>query len=240
MVDNLSKIRIKLNDKIEDNSSVIDRDLEERVKALNLFVDDIPEDKATNSSGSDQIPSSTSSPQKIYWNNLSENQRKDYKSFKNLIRNVNNLKDIDNKEVTISLSEDNSDDWESVCVNGQTSQTKDKAINYLDIELSPIYNRSSISKVLSYKTIVIEVHNQKVIGMRFFFQDYKAIQQLMQLINDNRHCFEINRSSNSVDNPKWKLMSEQMIINAYQEWTPQKCRDGFINAMDLYRKVLKN
>ncbi|XP_054153334.1 uncharacterized protein LOC128952036 [Oppia nitens] len=114
-----------------------------------------------------------------------------------------------------------------------------QAMNYLDIELTHSYRTSSDCLYLHYKTHVIKVANQSVIAIRYRYDDFRAIILMIDLINTNRRCFEKNPSDDFPENnPKWMTISDQMIINGFDDWSPQKCFNGFKCAMDLYKKSL--
>ena len=246
IIENLSRIRVKNKEKLNQLNN--DLNIEEKVKLMSLL---------DNEFESQSIQNSMFSSENLidFDSNLLENNFKDFCSekkemFKNCFISNNLVKEksvnkekVDINEELISDSTDETifESLESESVGnssqpliGCSQQNHSKAINYLNLKLSSYYIFSSNSRIMSYKTFVKEIHKNTVIGMSFYFLDYKAFRKLLDLMIINRRCFQTNQKNGSI---KWQIISDQMISNGFKDWNPNKCRDAFLNGIELYKKV---
>ncbi|XP_054152460.1 uncharacterized protein LOC128951237 [Oppia nitens] len=114
-------------------------------------------------------------------------------------------------------------------------------INYLDIELTSVYKMTTDLPHLHYKTYETKIDCMSVIAIRFRAIDYDSICLLIDLLDINRRCFQMNASNSSADvSLKWITISIQMVNNGFKKWSPDKCRDAFRSALNLYKRTLNS
>ncbi|CAG2108291.1 unnamed protein product [Medioppia subpectinata] len=170
--------------------------------------------------------------------------------FSKMKKTINTLKDermVAQKAVTETdllngnvLDNETMAEPQAIASNNGNSANKwpPNAVNYLDLTKSHNYCYSSDCLHVSHKTIVTQFRRRPVIAIRYHHNDFKAIDLLLELLEINRRCFERNSSNDSENNPKWRTISQQMINNGFENWSPEQCRNGFHNVIELYKKTL--
>ena len=145
-----------------------------------------------------------------------------------VVEEINDLNSESTDDTVVQIS-----DKQSV---KSCAKTGTEVINYLEMELSNNYGLSLNCPHLYHKTFIEKFRNRMHVVIRYRLEDYKGVQTLLDLLEVNRQCFQKN-PSNDPTNTKWKTVSDQM-NNICFDWSEDKCKNVFTNALDLYKKVL--
>ncbi len=128
-------------------------------------------------------------------------------------------------------------------------ETNNKSLNFEEFfknnELEQVINNftpninKSVRKSskLSFETTVEKIGNNSYIALKFSFEELKAFEFMLRIITSKIQIFKLKISDCLKPNSIWSHVSNEMIRNEYKQWIPKKCRNGYLNSIDLYTEV---
>jgi hypothetical protein len=128
-------------------------------------------------------------------------------------------------------------------------ETDNKSLNFEDFfknneseqvinNFGPNINKSfRKSSKLSFDTTVEKIGNNFYIALKFSFEELKTFKFMLRIITSEIQISKLKKTDCSEPYSFWTVVSNEMIRNGYETWTPKKCRNSYSNSVDLYTEV---